>query len=214
MDLSDAKAYLSVIKAEHKRRAILLRDEDPNAAYDRWWFHDAPFVNELCLVFLVSLRHEIERRLLQFAARAVDDGRPISSAEYSQRVDELKNRSIMDRWKEIKKRLKIAACTHYEAVEALRLLANAYKHDPLKKPDRKLLTHLRLDATLTYAELPESGDLQEKLALIVGLPGDAEYCEIAEHFVERVQSFLRDAETRSTLSRVRGGRVGLLDVAH
>ena len=69
-DLSEAKGYLSVIKAERRRRASLLREEDPNAAYDQWLFVDRPFVNEFCLMFLVSLFREIERRLLQLAARA------------------------------------------------------------------------------------------------------------------------------------------------
>ena len=99
-------------------------------------------------------------------------------------------------------------------VQALRLLANAYKHDPGKAPSVKLLTHLRLDPTLTYAQLPESGDLQKGLALVAGLPGDAEYCEIAERFVEHVQEFLTDVRTHNALSRVKGGRASLTDFDH
>ena len=64
MDLAEAKAYLSVIKAEERRRAILRRDEEPDIAYDQRLFTDAPFISELCLVFLVSARHHVERGLL------------------------------------------------------------------------------------------------------------------------------------------------------
>lgn len=214
MDLADAKGYLSVIKAEERRRATLLRDEDPDFAYDQWLFTDAPFISELCLVFLVSLRHHVERRLLHFAACAADAGQPIKRADYEERVEELLYLRADKRWKEIEKRLDVAHCAHYATVEALRLLANAYKHDPKKQPNKELLTHLGLDLTLTYAQLPESKELQKALALIVGLAGDAEYCDITERFVERVQEFLNDLQARNALSRVNWGKVSLTDFAH
>ena len=61
----------------------------PDAAYDQRLFYDAPFLNELCIVFLVALRHHIERRLTLFAACAADAGRPITRQEFSARMKEL-----------------------------------------------------------------------------------------------------------------------------
>jgi hypothetical protein len=88
MELADAKAYLDVIKTEGQRRAELLPDH-PDAAYDQWLFHDAPFINELCIVLLVALRHHIERRLIFFAACAADGGGPITKQQFLARMKQL-----------------------------------------------------------------------------------------------------------------------------
>jgi hypothetical protein len=137
MELTDARAYLDVIKAEEQRRAQLLPDH-PDAAYDRWFFYDAPFINELCIVFLVALRHHIERRLIFLAACAADGGRPITKEEFLARVKELSNLKASARWDEISGRLTPDRCAHYHVIEALRHLANAYKHDPSLEPDDRL----------------------------------------------------------------------------
>jgi hypothetical protein len=55
-------------------------------AYDQWLFTDEPFVNEMCLMVLVALRHQVERRLVFIAAR-VDTGQlSISRKQYQQNV--------------------------------------------------------------------------------------------------------------------------------
>ena len=141
----------------------------------------------------------------------------MSQAEYSQLIRDLDGKRLKNEeefWKEVVKSLQLAGCAHFEVLQTLRLLANAYKHDPLKSPGKKLLDKLGLDAALTYAELPESDALRNALASKLGLPGDAEYCEIAEQFVEYAQEFLRGVQTRNKLSRFRGGMAGLLDVAY
>jgi hypothetical protein len=213
MELTDARAYLDVIKAEEQRRAQLLPDH-PDAAYDRWFFYDAPFINELCIVFLVALRHHIERRLIFLAACAADGGRPITKEEFLARVKELSNLKASARWDEISGRLTPDRCAHYHVIEALRHLANAYKHDPSLEPDDRLLNHLGLDSNLRYASIPESGELQKRLGIIVGLPANTSYSDIATLFLERVQGFLDDVEARSAISAVKWGRVSMLDVAH
>ena len=43
----------------------------------------------VAIVFLVALRHHIERRLTLFAACAADAGRPIARQEFSARMKEL-----------------------------------------------------------------------------------------------------------------------------
>jgi hypothetical protein len=202
MELTDARAYLSLIKTEERRRAELLPDH-PDAAYDQWLFYDAPFVNELCIVFLVALRHHIERRLTFLAACAADAGRPTTRQEFSTRMKELSDLKNA-RWEEIGRRLHQNQCAHHQVIEALRHLANAYKHDPRMEPGVKLLNHLRLDLNLRYAPIPESGKLQGGLATVVDLPADSSYPDIAASFVECVQGFLDDVEARNAISRVRG----------
>jgi len=215
MYLTDAKAYLDVIKDAEQRRAKLLPD-DPDAAYDQWLFHDAPFINELCIVFLVALRHHVEHRLTFFAACAADGGKPISRTEFSDRMKQLSKPKA--KWDAIEKRLHPDQCVHYQVIEALQHLANAYKHNANLEPDHRLLKHLGLPpnrtyapnerGALTYAPIPESEVLQNALAAIVGLPANSPYSQIATVFVERTQGFLDDLEARNTISRVKGGRVG------
>jgi len=82
METGILKEVIAVIRAEQQRRASLLTDEDPNFAYDHWLFKDEPFVNELCLMLLVTLRHHVERELVRLAARAADEGEEISGQQY------------------------------------------------------------------------------------------------------------------------------------
>ncbi len=63
-------------------------------------------------------------------------------------------------------------------------------------------------------ELSESGELQKGLARTVGLTDNAGHYEIAERFVEHVEGFLNDVQTRTKLSIVKWGSVSLTDFAH
>ena len=109
METDILRHMIAVIKAEEQRRRALLEDEDPNFAYDQWLFTDAPFVNELYLILLVSLRHQVERELVGLAARAADDGKEISGQQYQKRVRELRIGKRWD-WQEINNRLKPESC--------------------------------------------------------------------------------------------------------
>jgi hypothetical protein len=75
METGILKEVIAVIRAEQQRRASLLTDEDPNFAYDHWLFKDEPFVNELCLMLLVTLRHHVERELVRLARGRLTKGR-------------------------------------------------------------------------------------------------------------------------------------------
>lgn len=210
-NLRQARAFLAVIRAEEQRRSDLL---DQEHSYDQWWLVDGPFIGELYLVLLTAVRHHIERRLLHFAACAADNGQKIDRAQYLARIDELRKMKKAKERSEIEKRLSLRSSSHHRAIEALRLLANAYKHDPRKQPTDELITHLGLDPTLTYAELSESGELQKGLARIVGLTGNVGHSVIAERFVEHVEGFLNDVQTGNKLSIVKGGKVLFIDFAH
>ena len=214
MESSDAKAFIDLVTKEARRRETLLEDADPDYAYDHWMFTDLPFLHDLSLLFLVAIRHHVERRLLYHAACATGHGNAIKRAEYDVRLKALLTLPLGKRWKEIDARLNPTMCARYKSVEALRLLANSYKHDPRNQPDRELIVFLGLDTKLTYATLPESGELQKGLALLVGLPDKAGYADITERFVEHAEEFLKEVQSRNLLSKVNWGRVSLIDFAH
>jgi hypothetical protein len=168
------KNMITVIKAERQRRVSLLTDKDPDIAYDQWLFTHEPFVNELCLMLLVTLWHQVERELVGFAARAADDATEISGEQYQERVREERKLWRNDR-KKICASLKLKSCDGHISMRALRLLANLYKHNPSKEPDKEMLQLLKLETGGNYAPLPESQGLQEGLAVFIGLRKDASY---------------------------------------
>lgn len=122
MDVKDAKAFVNLITAEAKRRRYLL-PEDGEAAIDQWMFTDLPFLHDLCVLYLIALRHHIERRLLFFASCALRGGKRIKHSEFKSERDKL--RAMKGKlWKEIDRRLQPSKCARYSSVEALQLLAN------------------------------------------------------------------------------------------
>lgn len=214
MDTQILKDMIALARTEQERRTSLLNAEDPSFAYDQWLFRDKPFLNELCLMFLVTLRHQVERELVGLAARAAEGGREISGQQYQEKVKQLrktnrKGRNIGWNWNEIEKRLKLEACKKYDVIEALRLLANSYKHDVPMEPAGELLTLLQLETGVNYAPLPESDSLRGGLAGFIGLGKDAGYCDIAERFVDIASDFVAEVKRRTTLSKVEWGAVSL-----
>lgn len=212
MDTKFSKEIIAIIKAEEQRRSSLRTDEDPNIAYDRWLFEDEPFVNELCLMFLVTLNHQVERELVWLAARAADDGKEISGQQYHEKVKQLKKQLRKDyqkTWEEIKDRLGLKSYEGYGCLEALRFLANSYKHDPSMEPNGKLLDKLNLQTGVNYAPLPESEGLRKGLAEFICLGEDTGYCDIAVRFVDIAGDFLAKVESRKGVSPVKWGPVSL-----
>src|SRR5450755_3909628 len=110
MDTFEAKAFLNLIAAEEQRRRSLLPEDDGNGlAYDQWMFTDLPFLHDLCFLYLVAVRHHVERRLLFFAACATEHGKPITLREYWAEQDAVKTKG----WREIKRRLHPERCARY-----------------------------------------------------------------------------------------------------
>jgi hypothetical protein len=66
--------------------AYQLADEDPDLASDQWQFGDEPFVNELCLILLVAVWHQVEREVIWLAARVTGDGKQITREQYLKNV--------------------------------------------------------------------------------------------------------------------------------
>ena len=211
MDTRILKDMISVIRTEKERRTSILKALDPDIAYDQWLFTDAPFVNELCLMFLVTLRHQVERELVGLAARADAGTNEISGQEYKEKVTQLqktnkKGENIGWKWDEINKRLKFKSCKKYKFIEALRLLSNLYKHDTSMVPDEQLLKLLQLETGVNYTFLSESDALQEGFANFIGLGNDADYCDIADRFVDIIPPPLTERQIFCKLGSERGGR--------
>lgn len=209
METAILKEMIAVIEAEEQRRSSLLTDKDDNFAYDQWLFTDAPFVNELCLMLLVTLRHQVERELVWLAARATNDGKEISFQQYLEKVKLLRKQVRNPKsWNEkIKNRLKLESFDEYRYIDALRLLANSYKHDPSMEPNDDLLNRLNLETGVNYAPLPESDALRQGLAEFISLGKDTSCCDIAVRFVDIASDFLGNVQSRTRLSRVQPGRV-------
>lgn len=208
MRIDIMKEIIEIIRKEEQRRSLLLTGEDPSFARDRWLFVEEPFVNEMCLMFLVVLRHQLERELVGLAARVLDDKEEISRQEYEQEIENLRKGNRWD-MKQIENRLNLKACKGYKSIETLRLLANSYKHDPLLVPEKKLLAWLEIEAGIKYASLPESDSLREGLAVFIGLSKSATYCDIAERFLGVATDFLLSIESGTRLSEVHWGHVSL-----
>lgn len=201
------KDMIAVIRIEQQRRASLLTDEDPDFADDQWLFTDEPFVNELCLMLLVALRHQVEREQVRLAARAADGGKEISREKYQEKVREVREKLRKDGWKKISSELNLKSCEGYTCMEALRQLVNLYKHDPSMEPDEKLLKLLKLETGVNYLPLPESHKLQKGLAAFIDLGKDAAYCDIVERFVDIAIGFLADVPRQVNVSPVKKGTV-------
>jgi hypothetical protein len=100
---------IRVIRTEKKLRSDRRRQADPNAAYDQWVFSDLPFINEMCLILLIAVRHQVERELIALAARA-NGGSTVPRKQYQQNVmDQRKRLKARDGWRNLIAALKLAS---------------------------------------------------------------------------------------------------------
>jgi len=216
MDARILKEIIALIRKEQEQRPSLLCAEDQDYINDYWPHFDDRFLNELCLMFLVTLRHQIEREIIGLAARTADDGREISRFQYTERIGQLQLGGKTSRnlkWKEIEKRLGLNDCENYKYMQVLRLLANSYKHDFSTKPTEKLLKELAKelgpDPENNYAALQESDSLRKRLVKLLGLIDGAGYCDIAEGFVDIANNFLAEVKSLTVLSKVKSSGISL-----
>jgi hypothetical protein len=219
METRILKDMIAVIKAEQLRREEQLDNVDPSYQNDQWLFTDVPFVNELYLMIVVALRHQVERELVKIAARIGYGGKEISGQDYVDSVQNERRRLLLRKkdgggWEQLAKRLKLQQCAGYEHMEVLRLLANAYKHDPWMEPSKELLKRLNLKTDVKYAPLPGGTKLQQGLAQYVGLGKDAPCCDTAARFVDVASEFLETVKEQTALSPIKWGRVSLNDSLH
>lgn len=218
MDASVAREMIALIRAERDRRLKALRNDDSDYADEQWMFTDEPFINELCLLVLVAIRHFAERELVRLGARVAGDGQPLGSKEYWHRV--AKERELLrrrDGWVNLAAKLKLTSFSDWTTwLETLRLLANNYKHSAgYGEPEDALLNHLGLNRVIsrrprvTYASLPESRHFREALAQSCSLAADSDYCAIADEILSRLERFLAAVARQPHVSEIRGEPVSL-----
>jgi hypothetical protein len=197
MDTRLSREVLNIIKSERSRRRELLAEADSEYAYDKWHFEDLPFVNELCLTLLVAVLHQIERKMVLLAARVTHDTAPISEQIYRERVRQRREEFRRKKMWHIASELGLCVP---DWLEALRLLANCYKHDPMARPDEDLLKHLKLPLSPTaplvdsYAPMVESEFFLNGLAAFLGIGDSADYCAVTEELISRADQFMTDVE--------------------
>jgi hypothetical protein len=206
MDASVAKGMINLIRAEKQRRYACLAEEDPESAYDRWLCADEPIFNELCLMLLVAIRHQLEGELVLLRARVTNDGKDIDGEQYQKHVADQGKLLKRHGWERLTAALNLDCFAEWKtSMETLRLLANCCKHSPSHDPDKLLLEHLGLNADDNYAPLPESRCFREGLAESVDLQRDADYCDIAAQMLKLTEEFLAKVQQQPMLSRVVGG---------
>jgi hypothetical protein len=210
MDTRAFKDIIRVIREEEHAREPYLTDQHPDVAHDQRLFINKPFVNELGLMLLVRLSHQVERELLLLAERMPKDNREkISAATYRANVIERRKWLLKEKakgWAKLYDELGVVG-GEPKPLAVLRYLANSYKHDPFMLPDSQLLRLLNLpkkrelfgrkppsyanqESDIFYAPLSESCLLQRGLADIFRLGENADYCDIAEQFVNFASTFL------------------------
>jgi len=214
MDFDIAREMIGVIGTERQRRSDQLKDyEDPDAAHDRWLFTDEPFINDMCLMVLVALHHQVERELVFLAASArARVGPAITRKQYQENVASLRKQVRgKSGYEDLVATLSLNAFKEWNAsMKTLQLLANCLKHEPTQKPDKQLLGHLSLPPkpagplVVCYMPLSESESFREGLAVSVNLPKDADYCTIAQTFVNLADQFLKGVRQQTSLAEVTG----------
>ncbi len=217
MDLKIAREMIGVIKIERQDRSDRLKNEDPDFAFDQWLFTDEPFINDLCLLVLVALRHQVERELVFLAACAkAKVGPTISYKQYQNNVMRVREEIRKNGWKKVIAALSLESFAEWQTtMKTLQLVANCLKHEPKQEPDKELLKHLKLPSkpvgrlNVRYMPLPESRSFKEGLAVSVNLPKDADYCTITETFVDLAERFLEGVRQETSLAQI--GAVSLVE---
>lgn len=207
------KEVIGVIRNEKDRRYSLLKDKDWDFEWEQWLFEDMPFVNEICLMLLVTLRHHVERELVGLAVLANNVYDEIDGQQYKKEKDKLKKKGNNWDWEKIKKRLNLESFSEYKFIEPLRQISNTHKHGLWVGPGKKLLEILGLNTNESYLSFPESDKFREGLAVFIGLSKkDADYCDITERFVDIAINYLESIKKKTKLSRknfgIYSGEVG------
>lgn len=210
MEMLSFKEIIAVVKREEERRRSELDDKEPDYASDRWQYTDRPFFNGLYLMLLVHLRHQIERELLELAARVNKGVKQITRQQHLDNVEKLKRTSKKGNtlgWDcgKVREMLNMEHSEQYGFLKPLQHLSNCYKHDFLTKPDDKLKKSLGLSMNVQYAPLDASDDVQKGFAKLLGLSEDAVYSEIAEKFIDIATDFLAEVkrEKATVLSEIK-----------
>lgn len=202
------KDMIAVIRGEGRRREEHLSKFSQDYAQDHWLFNDEPFINDLCLMLLVVVRHWVERELLSLGARSGKSGREISGRQFRDNL--LKEaRSVRMDWMPLITKLSLSFLSDWDQMQILRELSNSYKHDENASASASLLRLLRLPNDVNYAPLAESDRVRRAVATAAALPEQASYIDIAEHFIGIAERFLEEVRRTNHVSPVKWGPLSL-----
>ena len=197
MDKFIFQQMIEAITSEQLRRDCSIQDLSPEEACDQILYIDEPFINELCLIVLVVLRHYIERELLVLAARTVKGKQSISMKEFKHNLKTLCNMNKKGdftgiNWEKVNGKINHEKLDKFYIIDCLRVVSNCYKHNIRMAPNKELLELLSLDQNPDkYDSLIDSKAIQSSLARIVDVNKNASYKEIFEKFIEVADAFLK-----------------------
>jgi len=185
------RSLVEFVQTEEQNRAVARESMSPEVAYDHAIFYDNPLTNELYLLVLLFMWHDIEKEILLASARSgVHGSSAFSRDEFRNEVERLAGMSFKKRRIEIEKRLPTIDRRSWDLLDLLRLLANSFKHDPFDKPDESLLKCLSLAPNMNYATLAESAAVRYGLGGFLGIGDDASFAEIVEEIRKRCDRIL------------------------
>ncbi len=181
MNTNLIRSLVELVKAEEQSRENGRSSMTPDAADYQATFHDTPLTNELYLLVLLFMWHEIEREIVLLAAMsASQDASPMTRDDYRKEVERLGSLDGKKRKKEIEQLLPKLDNGAWDLLDVLRLLANSFKHDPFDKPSGDLLKRLGLPKNMNYGSLAESGAVRFGLGKFLGIGDDAAFSEIVD----------------------------------
>jgi hypothetical protein len=204
------RSLTEFIRAEEDSRESLRASMSAEAAHCQAIFHDAPLTNELYLLVLLFMWHEIEKEIVLMAAlSSVQNSSPLTRDDYQKEVEHLGGMRYEKRKIEIERRLPALDARSWDLLDLLRLLANSFKHDPFDKPDHRLLKRLRLPENMNYASMAESGAVRSGLAQFLGIGDEATFSEIVEAVRKSCDRTLFILQTGTPLRSFETERVSL-----
>src|ERR1700751_5025995 len=84
------KSLVELVKTEEQNRENARAAMSPDTAYYRATFHDAPLTNDLYLLVLLFVWHEIEKQIVLLAAlSSAQDASPFTRDDYRKEVERL-----------------------------------------------------------------------------------------------------------------------------
>jgi hypothetical protein len=203
MDVKLIRSVIQMIKGEKKRRISKLPRDSDDAARDRYFFTDMPFVNELYLMLIVAMWHQIERELVCLAARVDGNTNEMTWDDYKNGVNALADKHPKERWSIVGSRLRLRTFSDHKTLELLQNLANSYKHDPFGRPGKKLLECLSLPTNAHYAPLPARKDTAEPLCKALSIDKEEGYAGIAFAFLKSAERFLAELNRDTKLRPIK-----------
>jgi hypothetical protein len=173
---------------------------DDEQALDAWLRLDEPFFDEMCLMLMIAVWHQVERVLVDAAARIPRRGETaISRDTYQSRRHALRTHTASP-VQNAARMLRLDNRAEWSALETLRRLAHRDKHEG----GRIEPVSPRGKRPAPNGSLAESDAVRGELARSVDLHELADYREIAGAFINRAEKVL--GGWQMTLCRVTGPR--------